>query len=183
MSFFETYVTQSLNPALFIDLFVRPVASSPPPHYPTTPHAMIHPSATADWEVLEDKYYRKLLLYSEIFPTLDLSHYLIAGAPYSGAIALWKNSEQLFEYRGGSAVKPSIDVYSCAGRLIRRIAYDKGPIRGLGWSEDEKLLVVAEDGMVRCYADLQGEFTQFSLAHVSEVRVICGRWEVGMGRG
>ena len=44
--------------------------------------------------------------------------------------------------------------------------YDRGIIRGLGWSEDEKLFVVAEDGTVRCYADLQGDFTQFSLGHV-----------------
>jgi WD40 repeat protein len=35
----------------------------------------------------------------------------------------------------------------------------------LGWSEDEKLLVVTGDGTVRCYYDLQGEFTQFSLGN------------------
>ena len=40
-------------------------------------------------------------------------------------------------------------------------------MRGLGWSEDEQLLVVTEDGMVRCYYDLQGDFTQFSLGNVS----------------
>ena len=44
--------------------------------------------------------------------------------------------------------------------------WDKGSIRGLGWSEDEKLLVVTEDGIVRCYYDLQGDFTQFSLGNV-----------------
>jgi hypothetical protein len=44
-------------------------------------------SATADWEVLEDKYYRKVLLYSELFnDDHDLNNYVIAGAPYSGAI-------------------------------------------------------------------------------------------------
>ena len=54
--------------------------------------------------------------------------------------------------------------------------YDKGLIRGLGWSEDEKLLVVSEDGMVRCYSDLQGDFTQFSLGHVhSAPRHCCDR--------
>jgi hypothetical protein len=44
-------------------------------------------SATADWEVLEDRYYRKILLYSELFSEdLDISDYVVAGAPYSGAI-------------------------------------------------------------------------------------------------
>jgi hypothetical protein len=35
----------------------------------------------------------------------------------------------------------------------------------LGWSEDEKLLVVTEDGTVRCYYDLQGDFVPFTLGH------------------
>ena len=48
--------------------------------------------------------------------------------------------------------------------------WDKGSIRGLGWSEDEKLLIVTKDGSVRCYYDLQGDFTQFSLGNVSTVR-------------
>lgn len=64
--------------------------------------------------------------------------------------------------------KPSIDIYSCAGKPIRSIDWDKGPIKGLGWSEDEKLLVVTADGTVRCYYDLQGDFTQFSLGNGSE---------------
>jgi hypothetical protein len=44
--------------------------------------------------------------------------------------------------------------------------WDKGPIKGLGWSEDEKLLVVTEDGTVRCYYHLQGDFVPFTLGHV-----------------
>lgn len=61
--------------------------------------------------------------------------------------------------------KASIDIYSCAGKLIRRINWDKGTIKGLGWSEDEKLLVVTADGTVRCYYDLQGDFIPFTLGH------------------
>lgn len=41
-------------------------------------------------------------------------------------------------------------------------------MKGLGWSEDEKLLVVSYDGTVRCYYDLQGDFTQFSLGREAE---------------
>ncbi|KAI5807059.1 Vps16, N-terminal region-domain-containing protein [Geopyxis carbonaria] len=142
-------------------------------------------AATVDWEVLEDKYYRKILLYSGLFDEdHDLNDYVIAGAPYSGAIALYRDENAITAYRAGSSNpggKPSIDIYSSAGRLIRRISCDKSSIRGLGWSEDEKLLVVTEDGTVRCYYDLQGDFTQFSLGHgaddvgVKEVRF----WSTG----
>ena len=51
--------------------------------------------------------------------------------------------------------------------MNRSCQWEKGSIRGLGWSEDEKLLVITEDGTVRCYYNLQGDFTQFSLGHVS----------------
>lgn len=39
-------------------------------------------------------------------------------------------------------------------------------MRGLGWSDKEELLVVAEDGTVRRYFGLDGEFTSFSLGNV-----------------
>jgi hypothetical protein len=49
---------------------------------------------------------------------------------------------------------------------IDKDKWDKGSVRGLGWSEDEKLLVVTEDGTVRCYFDLQSDFVPFTLGHV-----------------
>lgn len=82
--------------------------------------------------------------------------------------ALYRDETKLHSFRGSQASKSSIDLYSCAGKLIRRINWDKGSIKGLGWSEDEKLIVVTADGTVRCYYDLQGDFTQFSLGNGAE---------------
>lgn len=99
---------------------------------------------------------------------------LIAGSPtlckaiadfYLSSSALHRDETKLHSFRGSQESKSSIDLYSCAGKLIRRINWDKGSIKALGWSEDEKLLVVTADGTVRCYYDLQGDFTQFSLGH------------------
>src|ERR1035438_9947647 len=56
--------------------------------------------------------------------------------------AIYRDEKKLQSFRSSQASKSSIDVYSCAGKLIRRINWDKGSIEGLGWSEDEKLLVV-----------------------------------------
>lgn len=78
--------------------------------------------------------------------------------------ALWRDDTKLLAYQPGRTSKPAIDIYSLAGKKIRSIPWDKGAIKGLGWSEDETLLVVTADGTVRCY-DLQGDFTQFSLGH------------------
>ncbi|KAK8123458.1 hypothetical protein PG999_003376 [Apiospora kogelbergensis] len=126
----------------------------------------VHP--TAGWEKVGDRFYRKTQLYTAVFDQdLDLDNYIVAGAPYGGAIAIYRDEQKLQAFRAAKS-KPSIDIYSCAGKLLKSIAWDKGSIKGLGWSEDEKLLVVSYDGTVRCYLDLQGDFTQFSLGQAAE---------------
>ncbi|KAL8648415.1 MAG: hypothetical protein Q9226_006002 [Calogaya cf. arnoldii] len=135
---------------------------------------------TADWEKVGDRFYRKVKLYDAVFDQdLELENYVIAGGQYGGAIALYRDEEKLHNYR--AATKSSIDIYSYSGKLIRQIKWDKGSIRGLGWSEDERLLVVSEDGTVRCYYDLQGDFIQFSLGFGAEQLKVkaCRFWSSG----
>ena len=46
---------------------------------------MAHP--TADWDRVGDRFYRKIKVYEGIFDQdLELENYIIAGAPYGGAI-------------------------------------------------------------------------------------------------
>ncbi|OAA67065.1 vacuolar protein sorting [Niveomyces insectorum RCEF 264] len=127
-----------------------------------------HP--TAGWEQVGDSFYRRINLYTAVFDgSIDLDNYIVAGAPYSGAIALCRDEAKIVAYQARRPPKPSVDVYSSAGRLIRRIVWDKiSEVRGLGWSDDEKLLIVTRDGTVRCYVDLQADFAQFSLGHGAE---------------
>lgn len=43
--------------------------------------------ARADWESVGDKWFRKTQQYTEVFDEdLDLDNYLVAGAPYAGAL-------------------------------------------------------------------------------------------------
>jgi WD40 repeat protein len=107
--------------------------------------------ARADWERVGDKWFRKTEQYTAVFgQDLDLDGYIVTGAPYAGALAL--------------STKPAIEIYSLAGKKLRNIPWDSGTIKGLGWSEEESLLVVAADGNVRCY-DMQGDFSHFSLGN------------------
>ena len=42
---------------------------------------------TVDWGRVGDRYYRKIKLYEDVFdPELELENYIVAGAPYAGAI-------------------------------------------------------------------------------------------------
>lgn len=95
-------------------------------------------SPTADWELCGDAFYRKTKVYDAIFDQdLELENHIIAGAPYGGAIgnirssepirqslivpALFRDEDKLRTYRGTGVTKPSIDIYSLAGKLIRSI--------------------------------------------------------------
>ncbi|KAF1815594.1 vacuolar protein-like protein sorting vps16 [Eremomyces bilateralis CBS 781.70] len=134
------------------------------------------------WDKVGDRFYRKVQLYTAVFDTeLELENYLVAGAPYSGALAFHRNENKLQTVRSGSTAKAAIDIYSCAGKLLRRINWDKGAIKGLGWSEDEKLIVVTEDGTVRVYYDFQGDFIPFNLAHGADEHgvISCRFWSTG----
>ncbi|UNI16382.1 Vacuolar protein sorting-associated protein 16 [Purpureocillium takamizusanense] len=121
--------------------------------------------ARADWESVGDRWFRKTQQYTKVFDQdLDLDNYVVAGAPYAGALALWRDETKILAHQPGASSKPSIDIYSLAGKKIRAIPWDRGAVKGLGWSDDESLLVVTADGNVRCY-DLQGDFSSFSLGH------------------
>ncbi|KIW03814.1 uncharacterized protein PV09_05114 [Verruconis gallopava] len=124
---------------------------------------------TANWDKVGDRFYRRVQLYTSVFdPDLELENYTIAGAPYSGALAFHRDETKLQTYRGTQTTRSTIDIYSSAGKLIRRLIWDQGNIKGLGWSEDEKLITVTEDGTVRVYEGLQSDFVPFSLGHGAE---------------
>jgi vacuolar protein sorting-associated protein 16 len=76
---------------------------------------------------------------------------------------LYRDPDKVVAHGPRSSSRPTIAIYSCAGKLLRSIPWDKGPIVSLGWADDERLLVVTRDGTVRCYLNFDGEFTQFSL--------------------
>ena len=51
---------------------------------------------TADWENVGDKPYRRTQLYNDVFdPDLELENYIVAGAPYSGAVGRHPRNEEL----------------------------------------------------------------------------------------
>ncbi|KAF2161409.1 hypothetical protein M409DRAFT_69767 [Zasmidium cellare ATCC 36951] len=140
------------------------------------------PKPTTNWEKIGDKFYRRIQLYDSVFdPDLELENYTVTGAPYSGAVALRRDDSKIYSYRGTQAAKSTIDIYSCAGKLLRQISWDRGNVKCIGWSEDERLLLVTEDGTVRMYTDLQGDSTPFTLGHGAEEHGVkdCRFWSNG----
>lgn len=58
---------------------------------------MAPPNPRADWERLGDRFYRKVRIYDGVFDEdLELENYVIAAAPYAGALGTYLSLAPLF---------------------------------------------------------------------------------------
>ncbi|KAI0077381.1 vacuolar assembling/sorting protein VPS16 [Panus rudis PR-1116 ss-1] len=136
-----------------------------------------HP--TSSWEAMQDGsvFYRKHSLYSIPGKLPNLSDFIIAGCRYGGPIALMRDGSKLIALGRSTTAfsKSQIQIYSSAGEGLLIISWDSGKIVKFGWTFDERLAVLNEEGVYRLY-DLQGEYQQYSLgSDASEMGIIDAR--------
>ncbi|RUS27513.1 hypothetical protein BC938DRAFT_483137 [Jimgerdemannia flammicorona] len=139
-----------------------------------------HMQPTTDWFQMQDRFYRKQEIYSLSWKT-DLSKFMIAGAPFGGPIAMIRDDKTIQLLGKQQSVKPTIFIYTSAGKLMEQLLWDKGRIVGMGWTDQEQLTVVIEDGTIRLY-NIHGEYTQFTLGNVAKDCgvVDCQIWGTGL---
>ncbi|XP_007195891.2 vacuolar protein sorting-associated protein 16 homolog isoform X3 [Balaenoptera acutorostrata] len=119
---------------------------------------------TANWNPLGDSaFYRKYELYSMDWDLKEeLRDCLVAAAPYGGPIALLRNPGR--KEKPASA-RPVLEIYSASGVPLASLLWKSGPMVSLGWSAEEELLCVQEDGVVLVYG-LHGDFRRhFSMGN------------------
>ncbi|GAB1196814.1 hypothetical protein APSETT444_006091 [Aspergillus pseudonomiae] len=76
----------------------------------------------ANWERLGDSFYRKVPIYDAIFDEdVELENYIVAGAPYGGALALHRDDTKPYRFRDAQTARSSIGIYSSSGKLINRL--------------------------------------------------------------
>ncbi|XP_054579693.1 vacuolar protein sorting-associated protein 16 homolog isoform X4 [Eptesicus fuscus] len=130
---------------------------------------------TANWNPLGDSaFYRKYELYSMDWDLKEeLRDCLVAAAPYGGPIALLRNP---WRKEKAASVRPVLDIYSASGMPLASLLWKSGPVVSLGWSAEEELLCVQEDGVVLVYG-LHGDFRRhFSMGNeVLQNRVLDAR--------
>uniref|UniRef100_A0A4X1SHY7 Vacuolar protein sorting-associated protein 16 homolog n=2 Tax=Sus scrofa TaxID=9823 RepID=A0A4X1SHY7_PIG len=139
---------------------------------------------TANWNPLGDSaFYRKYELYSMDWDLKEeLRDCLVAAAPYGGPIALLRNP---WRKEKAASVRPVLEIYSASGMPLASLMWKSGPVVSLGWSAEEELLCVQEDGVVLVYG-LHGDFRRhFSMGNeVLQNRVLDARifhTELGSG--
>jgi len=116
---------------------------------------------------------------------MDLSTYMVAAAPFGGPVALVRDDKQIF-LLGGADVRPVVYIYSSAGRILSQFKWERGKLVKMGWTDEERLVCVLEDGTILTYS-VHGEQvpdTEFNMgrecneigvvdAHVWGTGVVC----------
>ncbi|XP_029034323.1 vacuolar protein sorting-associated protein 16 homolog [Osmia bicornis bicornis] len=111
---------------------------------------------TADWFPLgRDVYFRKFELYPLSFQHEVSNNNFLVAAPYGGSIAITRNPKKLVKVQGTS--KPMIYLYTSSGKLTAKLQWSGGQLVYLGWSQQEELLCIQDDGMVHIY-DMFGTY-------------------------
>nr|XP_036873224.1 vacuolar protein sorting-associated protein 16 homolog [Manis javanica] len=150
---------------------------------------------TANWNPLGDSaFYRKYELYSMAWDLKEeLRDCLVAAAPYGGPIGLyymgnvWGAGQKIssrttallrspWRKEKAASARPVLRIYSASGVLLASLPWKSGPVVSLGWSAEEELLCVQEDGAVLVYG-LHGDFRRhFSMGNeVLQNRVLDAR--------
>lgn len=111
---------------------------------------------TADWFPFgRDVYFRKFELYPLSFQHEVSNNNLLVAAPYGGSIAVTRNPNKLVKVQGLN--KPMIYLYTSSGKLTAKLQWSGGQVVALGWSQQEELLCVQDDGMIHIY-DMFGTY-------------------------
>ncbi|KAA1472557.1 vacuolar assembling/sorting protein VPS16 [Dentipellis sp. KUC8613] len=140
-----------------------------------------HP--TASWEAMQDSnvFYRRQQVYTIHGKLPNLSDCFVAGCRYGGPIALMRDNTKLIALGRATPVfaKAQVQIFSPAGEGLLMFSWDQGKIIRFGWTGDERLVVLNEEGVYRIY-DLQGDYEQFSLgSEAAEVGIIEARIHEG----
>ncbi|KOX72193.1 Vacuolar protein sorting-associated protein 16 like protein [Melipona quadrifasciata] len=127
---------------------------------------------TADWFPLgRDIYFRKFELYPLSFQNEVSNNNMLVAAPYGGSIAVTRNPNKLVKVQGVN--KPMIYLYTSSGKLTAKFQWNGGQLVLLGWSQQEELLCIEDDGMVHIY-DMFGTYQHtFSMGNeVKDTKVV-----------
>ena len=76
---------------------------------------------------------------------------------------------------GPLLAKGQVAIYSSSGRQLLLLTWDSAKIIALGWTSDERLVLLNEEGVYRLYA-LSGEYEQHTLGgDVADIGVLDAR--------
>eukprot|EP01116_Phalansterium_solitarium_P018834 TRINITY_DN5113_c0_g4_i1.p2 TRINITY_DN5113_c0_g4~~TRINITY_DN5113_c0_g4_i1.p2 ORF type:complete len:859 (+),score=366.88 TRINITY_DN5113_c0_g4_i1:2904-5480(+) len=136
---------------------------------------------SADWSQLSDRFYRKMQLYEMSWQNMDLAKYHLVAAPFGGPLALWRDERKLVQ-ADTLSLRPTLAIYTSAGRLLSSTIWERERLVGCGWTDNDRLVCVVDDGTLVFYslhAELTGTFSLGRDVRDSGVRD-CRIWGSGL---
>eukprot|EP00002_Diphylleia_rotans_P004919 TRINITY_DN1382_c0_g2_i1.p1 TRINITY_DN1382_c0_g2~~TRINITY_DN1382_c0_g2_i1.p1 ORF type:complete len:828 (-),score=186.60 TRINITY_DN1382_c0_g2_i1:1462-3921(-) len=127
-----------------------------------------HP--TADWQQLNDRFYRRREVYDMLWGKLDLSKFVIAAAPFGGPIAMVRDERKILVLEENT--QPVMQIFTASGRLLSRFMWTHHGLVKMGWTDAELLVCVTENATVIILNIWGAIVKQFTLgAHCQRVGI------------
>lgn len=134
----------------------------------------------ADWNALGDVLYRKWNVYDMGWgEKVKIEDFLICGAPFGGPLAMIRDDRKKSE---DDLTPPKLWIYTSSGIKIAEVDWNNKRVAGMGWSDQEYLVTVLEDGNVLLY-DIHGKLVRnFLLLDLSTTSHVleCHFWGNGV---
>ncbi|EFJ24200.1 hypothetical protein SELMODRAFT_101752 [Selaginella moellendorffii] len=114
-------------------------------------------SVAAEWSAIANRYYRKQEIYRMAWHNVELSGHKVACARFGGMIAIIRDDTKIVRLRSEPA-RPKLLIFRSSGLLVASITWDRpgGRLIAMGWSDEEILHCVMQDGSVFRY-DVHGK--------------------------
>eukprot|EP01006_Ploeotia_vitrea_P014258 TRINITY_DN3823_c0_g1_i1.p1 TRINITY_DN3823_c0_g1~~TRINITY_DN3823_c0_g1_i1.p1 ORF type:complete len:855 (+),score=458.50 TRINITY_DN3823_c0_g1_i1:18-2582(+) len=115
---------------------------------------------TASWNALYDRFYTRKTVYEMqwLDEGIDLDKYVVACAPYGGPVALVRDTKKvlLVGHDDDELVHPILHIFATSGKRISATDFPFKGLVGMGWTIEEHLVVVLDDGKVHTF-DIFGQ--------------------------
>ncbi|KAJ4459633.1 putative vacuolar protein sorting-associated protein 16 [Paratrimastix pyriformis] len=112
--------------------------------------------------------FRKTELYKMAWGKMALQRFMLCGAPYGGALALTRDPDKIVF---ADANMNSLQIFTSSGELIIRRDW-RDQIKIMGWTVDERLVVVYDDGRVNVLNIFGKVIREFNIHRFIERAVI-----------
>ena len=99
-----------------------------------------------DWHSLGEILYRKWHVYDMSWKdneSFDISKQHFCGAPFGGPIAVITD---LVQKSSKSEFESKLKIFTTSGALLADVSIGNKKLAGSGWSDQEQLVIVLEDG-------------------------------------
>eukprot|EP01117_Protostelium_nocturnum_P018323 TRINITY_DN7643_c0_g1_i1.p1 TRINITY_DN7643_c0_g1~~TRINITY_DN7643_c0_g1_i1.p1 ORF type:complete len:843 (-),score=310.40 TRINITY_DN7643_c0_g1_i1:110-2638(-) len=130
---------------------------------------------------LQGTNYQRREVYSMGWNGVNLSKMKVYAASGGGLLAVTRDEKKIVA-ANESELRPKIDIYTLSGIKLSSIVWNRESIAGMGWTDEERLVIVTRNGNAFVYSAKGREEFQFSLgreardAGVYEAKI----WGTGM---